>query len=170
MTIWDRVKKATQGMSKYFQAVIWFALNFLGLYLGSFATTTGINSPWYTALKQAPWTPPGYIFGIAWTTIMIAFSIYLFRGWRSVENKRQFALLFGTSWLLNVLWNPIFFVMHQTLLGLVVLIALLLSISAIAVLYRKSQGRYTLLLAPYLIWLVIAASLNAYIIWQNPIL
>ena len=37
----------------------------------------GPMTDWYINLNQAPWSPPGWVFGAAWTTIMICFSIYM---------------------------------------------------------------------------------------------
>ena len=37
----------------------------------------GPQTEWYLNLNKAHWTPPGWVFGAAWTTIMICFSIYL---------------------------------------------------------------------------------------------
>ncbi len=75
---------------------------------------------------------------------------------------------FPIAWLLNVAWNPVFFGLHQTLLGLLILIALLVTVTYMAKLFFKDQKAYTLLLAPYILWLIVAASLNAYIVLFNP--
>jgi hypothetical protein len=52
-------------------------LNFLGLYIGGRFTGPGVTSSWYQTLDQAPWTPPGWVFGVAWTTVMIGFSWFM---------------------------------------------------------------------------------------------
>ena len=55
-------------MKKYFLTLIVFlTLNFGGLVIGQVWTGNGVTSEWYTTLNQAPWTPPGFIFGLAWT-------------------------------------------------------------------------------------------------------
>ena len=56
---------------------IFLAINFGGLAFGSWLMNNGPTSDWYSNLNKAPWTPPGWVFGVAWTTIMICFSIYL---------------------------------------------------------------------------------------------
>ena len=57
--------------------VIFLFINFGGLALGSWLMNNGPRSLWYIELNKAPWTPPGWVFGVAWTLIMICFSIYL---------------------------------------------------------------------------------------------
>ena len=64
-------------MKKYITTLIVFlTINFGGLAIGQVWTGDGVTSNWYTSLNQAPWTPPGWVFGLAWTTIAITFSIY----------------------------------------------------------------------------------------------
>ena len=57
--------------------IIFLVVNFGGLTIGSFLMGTGPNGDWYTNINKAPWTPPGWVFGVSWTLIMICFSIYL---------------------------------------------------------------------------------------------
>ena len=52
-------------------------INIGSLGLGSLLMNNGPTSEWYLNLNKAPWTPPGWLFGVAWTTIMVCFSIYL---------------------------------------------------------------------------------------------
>ena len=63
---------------KFYQLLIAFLfINFSGLAIGSWLMNNGPLTIWYQNLNQAPWTPPGWVFGFAWTSIMICFSIYL---------------------------------------------------------------------------------------------
>lgn len=143
-------------------------LNFGGLYLGAIATTPGVNSNWYTSLNQAPWTPPGFVFGFAWAIIMIAFTVYMTLLWENTSIRAEAKKLYGLSWLLNVLWNPVFFTLHQTSAALILISGLLLLLIAMAVNFAKFLGLKTIWILPYIAWLFIATSLNAYIVLQNP--
>lgn len=148
--------------------IILFALlNFGALAIGGFFTGSGVSSDWYATLNKAPWTPPGWVFGAAWTTIMICFSIYMAMLYPKVENTTTLVVLFGVQWLLNVLWNPVFFHYHATFLALVVIVALTLLVIAFLTMYWKNLGTASLLILPYAVWLVIATSLNWYILLKN---
>lgn len=148
--------------------IILFALlNFGALAIGGFFTSSGVSSDWYATLNKAPWTPPGWVFGAAWTTIMICFSIYMAMLYPKVENTTTLVVLFGVQWLLNVLWNPVFFHYHATFLALVVIVALTLLVVAFLIMYWKNLGTASLLILPYAVWLVIATSLNWYILLKN---
>lgn len=148
--------------------VIFLILNFGALAIGGLFTADGVPSEWYQTLHKAPWTPPGWVFGAAWTLIMICFSLYMARLWPEVENKKSLLLLYGLQWAINVSWNPIFFHFHNAVLGLVVISLLTLLVGTFLLTYSARIGIYSFLLAPYLLWLLIATSLNAYIWWNNP--
>lgn len=127
----------------------------------------GPSSDWYVGLNKAPWTPPGWVFGAAWTLIMLCFSWYLAILF-DLRKSRFLWLLYAFQVLLNVSWNWVFFNQHLTHVSLVVIILLTLVIFYYFITFRSDQlknAKYLLL--PYLIWLCIATSLNAYIVFNN---
>jgi tryptophan-rich sensory protein len=130
-------------------------------------TKDGVSSEWYQSLEKAPWEPPGWMFGVAWTLIMVFFSVYMARLFQTSKNKKQIILLFFAQWVLNVSWNPIFFYYQNPLLSLIVIIALTLLIGTFICSYMGSTKYYTLLVLPYFFWLIIATSLNNFILYAN---
>jgi tryptophan-rich sensory protein len=146
--------------------ILFLILNFGGLAIGSWLMNNGPLTDWYTNLNQAPWTPPGIVFGIAWTLIMICFSIYLGKLFLET-NSQKMRIIFLIQFLLNVSWNFIFFNQHLVLVGLLT-ITLLTSLLFIYFFKLSSKvGNYKYLLLPYMIWLCIATSLNLYILVHN---
>lgn len=67
--------------------IIFLAINFAALAIGGLSTSTGVSSDWYQTLNKAPWTPPGWVFGLAWSLIMICYAVYLAKLWTLVTNK-----------------------------------------------------------------------------------
>jgi len=127
----------------------------------------GPSSDWYMSLSKAPWTPPGWVFGFAWTTIMLCFSWYLTELFFSRESRFLW-ILYGFQVLLNVSWNWIFFNQHSTLVALVVISLLTLVIGYYFITFRNDRlKKAKYLLLPYLLWLCIATSLNAYVVIYN---
>ena len=57
--------------NKYILFLIFLTANFGALGIGTILMNEGPTSNWYTSLNQAPWTPSGWVFGAAWTTIML---------------------------------------------------------------------------------------------------
>lgn len=147
--------------------ILFLVINFAALGVGSLFTGQGVPSDWYQNLNKAPWTPPGWVFGAAWTTIMVCFSIYLAYLWPQLSNKKFFIGLFLLQWILNVAWNPVFFHFQQPLIGLLLISGLTVLVGYFLFYFRFELGVKSLLIAPYFIWLLIATSLNAYIVINN---
>ena len=147
--------------------ILFLIINFGALYLGSLFTNTGVASDWYVNLAKAPWTPPGWVFGAAWTTIMICFSIYLAVLWPKVGNKRMLIGLYVLQLILNISWNPTFFDYKDPLTALFVITGLTLLICYFLYGYWPKLKWISVLIFPYFIWLLIATSLNAYIWLYN---
>ena len=146
--------------------IVFLIINFGALGIGSWLMNNGPQTEWYTTLNQAPWTPPGWVFGAAWTTIMLCFSIYMAFMYIKLQTNK-FALLFLIQFLLNVSWNYIFFNQHIIALGLVSIISLTVIIGIFMFKFKDDLKFKTLLILPYFIWLCIATSLNAYILLNN---
>jgi tryptophan-rich sensory protein len=119
-----------------------------------------IENNWYQELPKAPWTPPGWVFGFAWTVVMITFSIFLSCQGKLTSWTNQYKLLYLSQWLLNATWNYVFFQFHAVGVALIILILLFF------VLYfiwkNNSSESYTWTIAPYFAWLFVAISLNSY--------
>jgi len=149
------------------KTLILLLINFGGLILGAIFMGEGPTSSWYNSLNQAPWTPPGWVFGAAWTSIMITFSIYISKLFQYKKELKLSITLFATSWILNVMWNPLFFHFHLTAIALITIILLNLIIGVIAFFYFKKLKLFSLLILPYFVWLLIAVSLNLYVVVYN---
>ncbi|MFT6268060.1 MAG: tryptophan-rich sensory protein [Alphaproteobacteria bacterium] len=147
--------------------VIFLVINFAALALGGIATGAAVSGEWYVNINKAPWTPPGWVFGAAWTTIMICFSFFMAFAWNEVTDKKKLAALFVLQWILNVSWTPVFFVFQYVVFGLVVISALTLLVGYFLVEYRAVLKAKALLMLPYFVWLLIATSLNLYILLYN---
>lgn len=150
-----------------YRLVIFLLINFGALAVGSLFTSKGVPSEWYISLAKAQWTPPGWVFGAAWTTIMILLGIYMTYAWPVIENKKLLVGLYAAQWILNVGWNPTFFYYHNVLIGLLVISVLTALIGFILFYYWSELKLKSMLMAPYLIWLIVATSLNGYILLKN---
>lgn len=146
--------------------IIFLIINFGALYIGNLLMANGPRTAWYINLNKAPWTPPGWVFGVAWTTIMLCFSLYMARLYKTLPNK-QILTLFSIQFILNVIWNYIFFNQHLIGLGLVIIMLLTLVVGIFFFKYLNTLKIKSVLILPYLIWLCIASSLNAYILLNN---
>ena len=133
------------------RVIIFLVLNFSALALGGLFTGKGVPSDWYMQLNKAPWTPPGWVFGTAWTTIMICFSFYLAFLWPLVENKSFLIGLYLVQWILNVAWNPTFFYFQNIFGGLMIISILTLTVGYFLFRYAPELRYKSILILPYFV-------------------
>jgi len=146
--------------------LIFAVVNFGALAIGAYLMGPGPSSEWYQNANQAPWTPPGWVFGAAWFTIMACFSVYMAK--LSEKKSKRNINLYILLTLLNIAWNPLFFWQHQVAISLIVITLLTLLLFYFVWTNRNELKVLSVLVFPYLIWLCIATSLNAYFLFNNP--
>jgi benzodiazapine receptor len=128
--------------------------------LGALMTDLG---PWYANLKQPPWKPPDWAFGPIWTTIFALAAAAGVIGWRRATSRAQresMLVLFAANGFLNVLWSLLYFRLHRPDWSLYEVPFLWLSVLALMLLLWRFAKPAAWLLAPYLVWVSIAAALN----------
>ena len=155
-------------LSKNFQYILLFiVLNFGALAIGSYFMNSGPSSDWYLTLKKAPWTPPGWVFGVAWFSIMICYSIYMANLILISEFKFFIWIVFSIQFILNISWNYFFFNQHLTMLGFLNIGLLTIVVGYFLFNFSGTMRLSTLWIAPYFVWLLLASSLNLYIVIKN---
>jgi len=147
--------------------LLFLIINFSALAAGGLFTKAGVQSDWYENFNKAPWSPPGYMFGVAWSVVMICFAVYMALIFTKTEQKTKIIILFLIQWILNIGWNPIFFYFHKTTIALATIVTLTMIIGLFLVSFSSHLKWKSLWISPYLIWLIIATSLNAYIVFKN---
>jgi len=152
---------------KAFKTFTFFLIiNFGALGVGSWLMDNGPQTQWYLNLNKAPWTPPGWVFGVAWTTIMLCFSIYMTFLYLS-QNTTKLKVLFTIQVVLNVSWNYVFFNQHLISVAMVIITLLTLLVFYFLTEYTLQLKVKSVLILPYFIWLCIATSLNFYAVLYN---
>ncbi|MCG8183818.1 TspO/MBR family protein [Tenacibaculum piscium] len=154
--------------NKYIRFLLFLVVNFLALGIGVILMENGPKSEWYLSLNKAPWTPAGWVFGAAWSTIMLLFAFYMTKlSFKFPFLDKKLTILFSVQWILNVGWNYLFFNQHLMGIGLLVITLLWLLIGYFTFKYLKELKINTLWILPYLIWMTIATTLNAYTVLYN---
>ena len=147
--------------------LFYLILNFAGLYLGALLSGEGASSDWYQSLDKAPWTPPGWVFGFAWTSIMICFSLYMTELHMKEKNKKNLIPLYALLWTVNLSWNPFFFYYHHVWISMAIILFLLFLTLYSFFKYYPNIKHKSWLISPYYIWLIVACSLNAFVCIVN---
>lgn len=149
--------------------IIFLVINFAALGIGSLLIGNPSTNVWYQQLNKAPWTPPGWVFGFAWTTIMFCFTIFLWKASSTYtfQQLQVLYIMYAIQFVLNVMWNPIFFRWHMMGAGLIVIILLTVVVAWFLYWGYKHIGMWSFFILPYFLWLLVATSLNAYALLKN---
>ncbi|MEM9585127.1 MAG: TspO/MBR family protein [Pseudomonadota bacterium] len=136
---------------------------------GAAGATGGAFPPgaWYRSLEKPDWTPPDWVFPVAWTSIYLLIS---FAGARAaVLDGNAYAMAFwAMQAAFSTLWTPVFFGLHRLRGALLVMIPLWLSVLGATVTMFKLDLWAGLAFVPYLVWVTVAAALNADVARRNP--
>ncbi|MFP4147379.1 MAG: tryptophan-rich sensory protein TspO [Halorhodospira sp.] len=145
-------------------------LAFLGACMAA-ATTGAMFGPgqWYDKLDKPSWTPPNWLFPLAWTVLYIAIAVAAWRVAVSGANTQIVTLglaLWSLQIALNTLWTPVFFGLQRIFGGLLVLGSLWLAVLLTTAGFLTVDWLAGLLFAFYLLWVSFAGALN-YNIWRR---
>jgi translocator protein len=143
--------------------IVFTGVTYLLAALAGLSTQPG---PWYDALAKPSWTPPGWIIGPVWWVLYTLMAISAWLVWREPACPARSKAL--TAWLVqllfNVLWSPVFFLLHRLDLALAVLGLLWITVTLTILLFYRRRLLAAVLLLPYLAWISFAGVLN-YTIW-----
>ena len=137
--------------------------------IGSLATMRAIPT-WYQTLTKPPFSPPGWLFGPAWTLLYLLMAVAAWLVWKQGMGAAGVKLalaVFLAQLVLNALWSIFFFGLRSPLAGLVDIVILWLAILATIVLFFRVSVPAGILLLPYIAWVSFAAVLNAAILRLN---
>lgn len=118
---------------------------------------------WYNTLVKPFFTPPSWLFGPAWTILYILMAISAYLVWKNGIQKKtvKYALkIFAIQLILNLIWSPVFFGLHNVLLALLIILVLWYFILKTIRIFYKIDKRASYLLWPYLVWVSFATVLN----------
>jgi len=133
------------------------------------AATTGSLFPpddWYFKdLKKPSWTPPPWLFPLAWTTLYLASAVAATLV--AVQDDAGMALAFWALQIaLNTLWSPVFFGLKRLGVAMVVLCGLWVAVLGTMLTFWQLVPLAGYLVAPYLVWVSYAGALNLWI-WRK---
>ncbi len=133
------------------------------------ASATGALFPtgeWYKGLDKPIWTPPDWLFPIAWAIFYLSLAIVGARVASLSEN--EYAVGFWALHIaLNTLWTPVFFGLQNLKAGMIVMV--LLWMSTFGLIYSSFALDFLsgIIIAPYIIWVTYAAFLNYSLMRRN---
>jgi len=134
------------------------------------AGATGAMFPtgeWYKQLNKPGWTPPNWLFPVAWTSIYL---LMAFAGARvAVLEGSAYAMAFwGMQIAFNALWTPVFFGLRNLKASLPIMAGLWISVFGATITHWQLDLWAGLAFVPYLMWVSVAAALNISMVRLNP--
>ena len=125
-------------------------------------SNSGFENGWYAALDKPAFQPPGWAFGVVWTTLytMLGIALAAILDEPASPLRRTALTLFFVQLALNFAWSPIFFGAQMIDVALVTILVMLLLATATANLFRRIRPIAGWLMLPYLLWLCVATALN----------
>ena len=119
------------------------------------------KSVWYYNLTKPPLAPPDWIFPPVWSilyfSMLVALLLYLFK---PAQNKKSGYIYFAVQLIFNLLWTPAFFYLKNMFLALIVIILLDIFVILTIKSFYKVSKISSLILIPYLLWILFATYLN----------
>ena len=138
--------------------------------LSGYLSNSGYSNDWFAALDKPGFMPPAWAFGVVWTTLyaLMGIALALVLGGPATQGRRTALILFGVQLALNYAWSPIFFGARMIELGLLVIMAILITAALTAWRFGRIRPLAGWLFLPYLAWLCLATALNWEIGRLNP--
>ena len=151
-------------MKKFFAYFIPIVLTFAVGALGSYVQGEALRE-WYPTLVKSSATPPAVVFPIAWCVLYLLIGISA--GTMLVRGDMSVLRLWLLQLLLNFLWSVCFFALRSPFVGLLVILALDVTVFAYIVYAAGRRAAAAWLFVPYMLWLIFATYLNGYIYINN---
>jgi len=152
----------SQRLKSALVLVALLAISFGVAALGSIATAGNVDG-WYATAEKAPWNPPNWLFGPAWTLLYTLMSVAAWLTWRRGGSLK----LYVVQLALNAIWTPVFFGLYPVIgapalwIALVIILALDVAVLLTMLSFWRSSKLAAWLLVPYWAWVLFATTLNA---------
>lgn len=133
-------------------------------------SNSGYNNRWFLALDRPDIVPPGWVFGLVWTTLyaMLGTALAMILHAKGAPGRGVALFLFFLQLAFNLAWSPLFFALHQVSMALVLIIVILALTIATTFAFAPIRKAAAWLLVPYMVWLTFAGIMTYQIDQRNP--
>ena len=110
--------------NKFLTFISFLSVTFGASLIGTFSTIN-YKEPWYSSINKPAFSPPDWVFGPVWTTLYLMMTIAIWLFWHSKTRDKNTVYIYIIHLLFNTTWSVVFFVFHNMVLALFVLILLI---------------------------------------------
>lgn len=125
---------------------------------------------WYASLAKPGWLPPNGLFAPVWTVLYVLMSVAAWKIWRERYHRSRMTAIsaYLVQLLLNGAWPLLFFGLRNLDTALFDIVALLIALAWTLREFARIKASAAWLLAPYFLWVCIAAAMNLSLWKLNP--
>ena len=129
--------------------------------------TFNFKEPWYSLLIKPSFNPPDWIFAPVWTTLYLMMTISIWIYWHNKNRDINTIYIYFIHLIFNTTWSIVFFVFHNLIIALIVLVILIGLIVYLILKFKHLTMTSVYLMIPYLLWCCFALILNFNLILLN---
>ena len=152
--------------NKFLTFILFLTITFTASLIGGLATIT-FKEPWYSLLNKPIYNPPDWVFGPVWTILYLMMTVSIWIFWHTKIRDMNTVYIYFIHLVFNTTWSVVFFVFHNMVLALFVLIALIALIIILILRFKRVKMLSAYLMIPYLLWCCFALILNTNLIILN---
>ena len=145
--------------NKFLTFISFLLVTFGASAIGSLATIY-YKEPWYSLLNKPTFNPPDWVFGPVWTTLYLMMTLAIWLFWHSNNRNKNTVYVYLIHLIFNTTWSVVFFVFHNMVLALFILILLIGLIINLILRFKRVNVVSSYLMIPYLLWCCYALILN----------
>ena len=146
--------------------ILFLSITFSASLIGGLATIN-FKEPWYSALNKPVFNPPDWIFAPVWTTLYLMMTVAVWIFWHTKNKNINTIYIYFIHLIFNTTWSVVFFVFHNMVLALIVLIILIALIINLILRFKRVNMFSVYLMIPYLLWCCFALILNSSLLVIN---
>ena len=146
--------------------ILFLSITFSASLIGGLATIN-FKEPWYSLLNKPVFNPPDWIFAPVWTTLYLMMTVAVWIFWHTKNKNINTVYIYFIHLIFNTTWSVVFFVFHNMVLALIILIILIALIINLILRFKRVNMFSVYLMIPYLLWCCFALILNTSLVILN---
>ena len=146
--------------------ILFLSITFSASLIGALATIN-FKEPWYSLLNKPVFNPPDWIFAPVWTTLYLMMTAAVWIFWHTKNKNINTIYIYFIHLIFNTTWSVVFFVFHNMVLALIILIILIALIINLILRFKRVNMFSVYLMIPYLLWCCFALILNSSLLMLN---
>ena len=146
--------------------ILFLSITFSASLIGGLATIN-FKEPWYSLLNKPVFNPPDWIFAPVWTTLYLMMTVAVWFFWHTKNKNINTVYIYFIHLIFNTTWSVVFFVFHNMVLALFILIILIAFIINLILRFKRVNMFSVYLMIPYLLWCCFALILNTSLVFLN---